>query len=135
MVDSLLEQASALLDDWCEAVDTHQLEQIRGLFAEGGTFKTRGLVMDGEQRDAFFIDLWTTRDDRSTHVCRDVEATRDGETVQIRAQLTATFILADGSVRLAWGHYDDTAAITPDGLRLITKQINLERIELLPVTP
>ena len=123
------QQAAALQAAWCTAVDTHDLAAVQSLFAEGGTFFTRGRLMDPAQRAEFFTGLWTTGTDRSTHVCRDVTATGDGDTITVTARLTATFILADGTVRIAWGRYDDVAVSTPDGLRLVSKRITLERVE------
>jgi methylmalonyl-CoA/ethylmalonyl-CoA epimerase len=124
------QQARQLQAAWCTAVDTHDLAAVQSLFADGGTFFTRGRLMDAAARAEFFTGLWNTGTDRSTHVCRDVVATPDGDTVTVSARLTATFILADGSVRLAWGRYDDRAVSTPDGLRLVAKRITLERVEL-----
>lgn len=128
---SLDEQAAALLRSYCAAVDGHRLDQLRGLFAENGTFETRGQVMNADERDAFFTELWASGTDVSTHVCRDVHATVAGDRIKITAQLTASFIFADGSVRLVWGHYDDVAVAAPDGLRFTVKQVNVERNELL----
>jgi hypothetical protein len=128
---SLDEQAAALLRTYCAAVDGHRLDELAGLFAENGTFETRGQLMTADERDAFFTDMWATRSDVSTHVCREVHATRAGDLVQITAQLTASFIFADGSVRVVWGHYDDVATMAPGGLRFTVKQVNLERNELL----
>jgi hypothetical protein len=85
--------------------------------------------MTPSERDAFFTELWAASNDRSTHVCRDVRATRVGDKVTINAQLTATFILADGSVRLAFGHYDDLAEMTAAGLRLKAKRVIVDRTE------
>lgn len=124
------QQAVDLQRAWCTAVDTHDLAAIQSLFVDGGTFFTRGRLMDAAQRAEFFTGVWASSTDRSTHVCRDVVATHDGDTITIRALLAATFILEDGTVRVAWGHYDDAAALTPDGLRLVAKKITLERIEL-----
>ena len=123
-------QAAELQAAWCTAVDTHDLDAVQSLFVEGGTFRTRGRLMDAAGRAEFFTGLWAGGGDRSTHVCRDVVATRTGDTIAVHAAMTATFILADGSVRLAWGHYDDVAAPTPDGLRLVDKDITLDRVEL-----
>ena len=123
-------QAAALQAAWCTAVDTHDLAALQSLFVPGGTFRTRGRLMDADGRAEFFTGLWAAGDDRSTHVCRDVVATRTGATVAVRAEMAATFILADGSIRLAWGHYDDVAAPTPAGLRLVAKDITLDRVEL-----
>jgi hypothetical protein len=128
---SLDEQAAALLRTYCSAVDGHRLDQLRGLFAENGTFETRGQLMNADERDAFFTNLWATGSDVSTHVCRDVRATRAGDRITINAKLTASFIHADGSVRVVWGHYDDVATMAPGGLRFTVKQVNLERNELL----
>jgi ketosteroid isomerase-like protein len=124
------QQAAELQAAWCTAVDTHDLEAVQSLFVEGGTFFTRGRLMDATERAEFFTGLWTGSADRSTHVCRDVVAAGDGDTVAVHAALTATFVLADGSVRVAWGHYDDIAAATADGLRLVAKNITLDRVEL-----
>jgi hypothetical protein len=132
---SLDEQAAALLRTYCAAVDGHRLDQLRVLFAEHATFETRGQLMNGDERNAFFTDLWATRSDVSTHVCRDVHATRAGDLIQITAQLTASFILADGSVRVVWGYYHDVATMAPGGLRFTVKQVNVERNELLSVNP
>ncbi|HTC70073.1 MAG TPA: nuclear transport factor 2 family protein [Acidothermaceae bacterium] len=131
---TLDEQAAVLLRTYCAAVDGHRLDQLRGLFAENGTFETRGQLMTADERDAFFTDLWATRSDVSTHVCRDVHATRAGDLIHIKAQLTASFILDDGSVRVVWGHYDDVATLAPGGLRFAVKQVNVERNELLTAT-
>ena len=128
---SLDEQAAARLRRYCAAVDGHHLSELGALFAENGTFETRGRLMNADERDAFFTDLWATRSAVSTHVCRDVHATLADDLIQITAQLTASFILADGSVRVVWGHYDDVATVTPGGLRFTVKQVNLERNELL----
>ena len=54
------------------------------------------------------------RPDRSTHVCRGVVATRDGDSAAIRALLAATFILADGACASP-GHSDDEAGQPPTG--------------------
>jgi methylmalonyl-CoA/ethylmalonyl-CoA epimerase len=123
-------QAAALQAAWCAAVDSHDLAAVQSLFVPGGTFRTRGRLMDAAERADFFTGLWAGSADRSTHVCRDVVATATGDTIAVHAGLTATFILADGSIRLAWGHYDDVAVGTPDGLRLLAKDIVLERVEL-----
>jgi hypothetical protein len=96
---------------------------------------TRGTLMTAPERDAFFTELWASGTDRSTHVCREVRATRAGDEVTIHALLTATFILADGSVRLAFGHYDDLAEITAAGLRLKAKRVLLDRIEVVTAEP
>ena len=128
----LTEQAENLLTAYCAAVDGRHLDQIRALFTDDGTFCTRGMLMMPPERDAFFTQPWASSDDRSTQVWQDVRATRDGDTVTINAQLTATFILPDGSVRLAFGHYDDLAEMTADGLRLRAKQIILDHIEVVP---
>jgi methylmalonyl-CoA/ethylmalonyl-CoA epimerase len=122
-------QAAELQAAWCTAVDTHDLAAVQSLFVEGGTFFTRGRLMDAAGRAEFFTGLWTTGTDRSTHVCRDVTATPDGDAITVTARLAATFILADGTVRIAWGRYDDRAVSTPDGLRLVAKRITLERVE------
>jgi len=129
-VTELDRQAAALQAAWCTAVDTHDLAAVQSLFVPGGTFRTRGRLMDDAGRAEFFTGLWAAGDDRSTHVCRDVVATRTGDTVAVHAELTATFILGDGSVRAVWGHYDDVAAPTADGLRLVAKDITLDRVEL-----
>ncbi|MCW2529073.1 MAG: hypothetical protein JWM76_3933 [Pseudonocardiales bacterium] len=126
---TLTTQVSELESQWCYAIDGHDLTMIRTLFVDGGTFETRGQVMTNDERDAFFTDLWATRSDRSTHVIREPVVTEQGDLLHIKALLTATFILPDGGVRLAFGHYNDTAKITPDGLRFVSKQVNLERIE------
>lgn len=123
-------QAAELQAAWCTAVDTYDLAAVQSLFAEGGTFFTRGRLMGAAERAEFFTGLWAGSPDRSTHVCRDVTATRDSDTIAVSARLAATFILADGSVRTAWGRYDDVAVSTPDGLRLAAKRITLERVEL-----
>jgi|SRR3984957_1782502 hypothetical protein len=128
---TLKEQAESLATAYCAAVDGHHLDQVRALFTDDGTFFTRGTLMTPSERDAFFNELWATSADRSTHVCRDVQVIRTGETVAINAQLTATFILADGSVRLAFGHYDDVAEMTAAGLRLKAKRVILDRIEVI----
>jgi methylmalonyl-CoA/ethylmalonyl-CoA epimerase len=86
--------------------------------------------MGAAERAEFFTDLWAGSPDRSTHVCRDVVATADGDMIAVSARLTATFILTDGSVRVAWGRYDDEAVSTSYGLRLVAKRITLERVEL-----
>jgi SnoaL-like domain len=128
---TLTVQAENLLDAYCAAVDGRHLEQIQALFAEAGTFSTRGRLMTPRERDAFFSDLWASTRDRSTHVCRDVQVAREGDTVKINALLTATFILPDGSVRFAFGHYDDEAEMTTAGLRLTAKRIVLDRVEVM----
>ena len=131
MTDPELDRrAAALQAAWCTAVDTQDLAAVQSLFAPGGTFFTRGRLMDAAERAEFFTGLWAGRPDRSTHVCRDVAATPDGDAITVTARLSATFILADGSVRVAWGRYDDQAVSTPDGLRLTAKRITLERVEL-----
>jgi methylmalonyl-CoA/ethylmalonyl-CoA epimerase len=126
----LSRQATDLQAAWCVAVDTHDLDAVQSLFVPGGTFRTRGRLMDATERAEFFTGLWAGNADRSTHVCRDVVATATGDIIAVHAVLTATFILADGSIRLAWGHYDDVAVGTPDGLRLVAKNIVLDRVEL-----
>jgi methylmalonyl-CoA/ethylmalonyl-CoA epimerase len=123
-------QAAELQAAWCTAVDTHDLAAVQSLFADGGTFFTRGRLMDAAERAEFFTGLWADGADRSTHVCRGVTATLDGDAIAVSARLTATFVLADGSVRVAWGRYDDRAVSTEDGLRLLAKRITLERVEL-----
>ena len=123
-------QAAELQTAWCAAVDTHDLAEVQSLFADGGTFFTRGRLMDAAERAEFFTGLWADGADRSTHVCREVTATPDGDAIAVTARLSATFILADGSVRVAWGRYDDRAVSTEDGLRLLAKRITLERVEL-----
>ena len=123
-------RAAAMEAAWCTAVDTHDLAAVQSLFVAGGTFFTRGRLMDAVERAEFFTGLWAESADRSTHVCRDVRAVQDGDAIVVTARLTATFILADGSVRVAWGWYDDRAVSTEDGLRLVAKQITLERVEL-----
>ena len=125
----LREQAENLLTAYCAAVDGHHLDQLQALFTDDSTFLTRGTLMTPSERDAFFTELWAASNDRSTHVCRDVRATRVGDKVTINAQLTATFILADGSVRLAFGHYDDLAEMTAAGLRLKAKRVIVDRTE------
>jgi methylmalonyl-CoA/ethylmalonyl-CoA epimerase len=122
-------QAAELQAAWCRAVDTHDLAAVQSLFADGGSFFTRGRLMDAGQRAEFFTTLWDQGSDRSTHVCRQVRAVPEGDAITVTARLTATFILADGSVRTAWGRYDDRAVSTADGLRLLSKRITLERIE------
>ncbi len=130
---SLDAEAASLLKAYCTAVDGHHLDQLRALFTENGTFETRGQVMTGTERDAFFTELWATGDDVSTHVTRDARARVDGDQIFITALLTATFVLGDGSVRAVWGHYDDVATRTPSGLRYVVKQVNVERTEILTV--
>lgn len=131
----LKEQAESLLTAYCAAVDGHHLDQLQALFTDDSTFFTRGTLMTPPERDAFFSELWASSNDRSTHVCRDVRATRAGDRVSINALLTATFILADGSVRLAFGHYDDLAEMTAAGLRLKAKRVILDRIEVMTAEP
>lgn len=128
---NLKEQAESLATAYCAAVDGHHLDRVRALFTDNGTFFTRGTLMTPAERDAFFDELWATSTERSTHVCRDVQVIRAGETVTINAQLTATFIQADGSVRLAFGHYDDVAEMTAAGLRLQAKRVILDRVEVI----
>jgi SnoaL-like domain len=128
---ALEEQAESLLTAYCAAVDGHHLDQLRALFTDDGTFFTRGTLMTPPERDAFFSELWASSNDRSTHVCREVRATRVGDKVMISALLTATFIQADGSVRLAFGHYDDLAEMTAAGLRLKAKRVIVDRTEVV----
>lgn len=128
---TLNEQAESLVTAYCEAVDGHHLDQVQGLFTDDGTFFTRNTLMTPAERDAFFRELWATTDERSTHVGRDIQAIRSGDAVTISALLTATFILADGSVRLAFGHYDDLAEMTAAGLRLKAKRVILDRVEVI----
>jgi hypothetical protein len=132
---TLKEQAENLLTAYCAAVDGHHLDRLQALFTDDSTFFTRGTLMTPAERDAFFSELWASGDDRSTHVCREVGAARAGDKVTISALLTATFILADGSVRLAFGHYDDLAEITAAGLRLKAKRVLVDRVEVMTAEP
>lgn len=128
-------RAAELQAAWCAAVDTGDLPGLQALFADGGTFFTRGRLMDAAERAEFFPGVWAGGD-RSTHVCRDVTGTAAADgTIAVTARLAATFILPDGTVRAAWGRYDDVAVSTPDGLRLAAKKITLERVELFPEQP
>jgi hypothetical protein len=132
MTENVLEeQAESLLTAYCAAVDGHHLDQLQALFTEDSTFLTRGTLMTAPERDVFFRELWAASDERSTHVCRDVRATRAGDEVTINALLTATFILSDGSVRMAFGHYDDLAEMTAAGLRLKAKRVIVDRTEVV----
>lgn len=126
----LQRRAAELQDVWCTAVDTSDLEAIQALFAPGGRFLTRGRLMDAAERAQFFTELWAESPSRSTHVCRDVRATHGQDGIQVTARLAATFVLPDGSIRVAWGHYDDLATETPEGLRFLSKEVTLERVEL-----